>query len=317
MKPGNPAGYFLFLCLAALVLWCSPLFAEESCLEEADPIQVAEAKILAALNLARSDPWAEAERLGLDLHALRSEVVPEEIALEWDQGLWPLVRNDVLDEVARAHCEDMIRRGYFSYVSPEGLTPHDRVLAAGYPASIVREEVGALAFQVFLGPLEAGRVFMEFLLKSALLQSVPEDGPTLLHSGAVEVGIALCAGEITIDSTVFHAHMLCIVLARPSVPAPHLVQCGYFYEDLNGNGVYDSGEGISGVAMEVLRGEFLAETGPRGEYCFRRPLEPWYLVIYSYPRYQPMITFTYGDENNSANDGVIRLDYRQVEFLGF
>lgn len=312
MKLRNPAGYFFFLCLSVLICWCSPLFAEESCLEEEDPVRAAEAEILTALNIARSDPWAEAERLGMDLHALRSEVVPEEISLEWDHGLWPLVRNDVLDEVARAHCEDMIQRNYFSHVSPEGLTPGDRVLAAGYPAALVREKAGALAFQVFfLDPMDAGRAFMEILLENALLQPVPEDDSTLLNSGALEVGIALCTGEIVIDNDAFHAYMLCIVLARPSAPASYLLRCGYFYEDLNGNGVYDSGEGISGVSMEALEGDFLAETGPRGEYCFRRPFDSWYLVIYGYPQYQPPAVFEHGDI-----DIPIRRDYLQAEFLG-
>jgi uncharacterized protein YkwD len=43
--------------------------------------------------------------------------------LEWD---------DALGNLARAHSEDMAKRGYFKHENPEGLTPMKRLLAAGY-----------------------------------------------------------------------------------------------------------------------------------------------------------------------------------------
>lgn len=43
------------------------------------------------------------------------------------RGLSPLVLNLQLIEAARAHAKDMFERGYFSHVTPEGLTPPDRL----------------------------------------------------------------------------------------------------------------------------------------------------------------------------------------------
>jgi len=43
--------------------------------------------------------------------------------LEWD---------DALANVARAHSEDMAKRGYFSHTNPEGLTPMKRLAEAGF-----------------------------------------------------------------------------------------------------------------------------------------------------------------------------------------
>jgi len=43
--------------------------------------------------------------------------------LQWD---------DALGNLARAHSEDMVKRGYFKHENPEGLTPMKRLLAAGY-----------------------------------------------------------------------------------------------------------------------------------------------------------------------------------------
>lgn len=46
-------------------------------------------------------------------------------------GVTPLVWEDALAAVARAHSEDMFKRGYFSHYSPEGKDVGDRLNAAG------------------------------------------------------------------------------------------------------------------------------------------------------------------------------------------
>lgn len=47
------------------------------------------------------------------------------------EGLPSLTGSVPLRGVARAHCEDMFRRGYFSHYTPEGLSPFDRMDNAG------------------------------------------------------------------------------------------------------------------------------------------------------------------------------------------
>jgi uncharacterized protein YkwD len=47
------------------------------------------------------------------------------------RGLKPLVMDEKLREVARAHSKDMFVRGYFAHNSPEGKTPFDRMDQAG------------------------------------------------------------------------------------------------------------------------------------------------------------------------------------------
>jgi uncharacterized protein YkwD len=46
------------------------------------------------------------------------------------QGLDPLVFDNALRDVARAHSNDMFKRGYFSHYTPEGLSPFDRMAKA-------------------------------------------------------------------------------------------------------------------------------------------------------------------------------------------
>ncbi len=45
------------------------------------------------------------------------------LQLQWD---------DSLGAIARAHSDDMTKRGYFSHDTPEGLGPSDRIAKAGY-----------------------------------------------------------------------------------------------------------------------------------------------------------------------------------------
>ena len=44
----------------------------------------------------------------------------------------PLELDDTLASLARAHSEDMTKRGYFKHVNPEGETPMNRLQKAGY-----------------------------------------------------------------------------------------------------------------------------------------------------------------------------------------
>lgn len=47
------------------------------------------------------------------------------------RGLKPLAADEPLRKVARAHSEDMLRRGYFSHYTPEGKDPFERMKKAG------------------------------------------------------------------------------------------------------------------------------------------------------------------------------------------
>lgn len=65
------------------------------------------------------DPQAEQEMFAL-------------VAIERKKaGLAPLLFDDTLRDLARLHSQDMLIRGYFSHYTPEGLSPFDRMSAAG------------------------------------------------------------------------------------------------------------------------------------------------------------------------------------------
>ncbi|MFI5315822.1 MAG: CAP domain-containing protein [Myxococcota bacterium] len=60
-----------------------------------------------------------------------------------EQQLIPLRASPELAAVARAHAEDMARRGYLAHESPEGKNPLDRVTAAGVSGfRLLAENIG-------------------------------------------------------------------------------------------------------------------------------------------------------------------------------
>ena len=48
------------------------------------------------------------------------------------RDLMPLVFDERLSKIARAHSQDMIKRGFFDHVNPDGRAPRDRLRLAGY-----------------------------------------------------------------------------------------------------------------------------------------------------------------------------------------
>lgn len=57
------------------------------------------------------------------------------------RGLSALQVRDVLTDVARSHCEDMLKRGYFSHYTPEGLSPFDRMAKANIDFTFAGENL--------------------------------------------------------------------------------------------------------------------------------------------------------------------------------
>jgi uncharacterized protein YkwD len=57
------------------------------------------------------------------------------------EGLQPLVWDDQLAAVARAHCVDMAQRRFFAHTNPDGLSPFDRMRNAGIAYRAAAENI--------------------------------------------------------------------------------------------------------------------------------------------------------------------------------
>ena len=97
-----------------------------------------------------------------------------------EAGLAPVVFDEALAVVARAHAEEMFREGYFAHDSPITGTPSDRLAAAGIPYLLTGENL-------------------------ALAQSIPQaheglmDSPghraNILNPSYAKVGIGVVRGQ--------------------------------------------------------------------------------------------------------------------------
>lgn len=80
---------------------------------------------LAAVSAAGSDDAPE----GLD--ELRQASLERVNEARDEAGLDPLALDAILNEAAQAHAQDMLDRDFYDHVTPDGLGPRDRYLAAG------------------------------------------------------------------------------------------------------------------------------------------------------------------------------------------
>jgi uncharacterized protein YkwD len=101
-------------------------------------------------------------------------------------GLSKLRLNSRLSSAARGHSRDMVRRRYFAHITPEGLSPADRVRGTGYLAGHRRWLVGeTLAW--WRGPATPATIV------TAWMHSPPHRH-VLLEPSFREVGIGVVLG---------------------------------------------------------------------------------------------------------------------------
>jgi uncharacterized protein YkwD len=78
-----------------------------------------------------------------DFAALEAALQQRVAEVRAEHRLIPLERVPELDRVARAHAQDMARRGYLSHETPEGANPVDRLGLAGVSGfSLAAENIG-------------------------------------------------------------------------------------------------------------------------------------------------------------------------------
>lgn len=82
-----------------------------------------------------------------DLEQVRELVLGAVNQARRDAELAPLAPDPKLDQVAQAHAEDMLARGFYDHRNPDGDGPRDRVTAAGWPARMVSENIARGLFQ--------------------------------------------------------------------------------------------------------------------------------------------------------------------------
>jgi uncharacterized protein YkwD len=103
------------------------------------------------------------------------------------RGLRAVSRDGDLNQAARKHARDMVRRGYFSHVTPGGSTLGDRLRDAGYGRGQGWRAGEALGWGT--GDMATPNALVDEWLDS------PPHRHILLDSGFREVGVGIALGE--------------------------------------------------------------------------------------------------------------------------
>jgi hypothetical protein len=257
--------------------------------------------MLELINRARADGGAEAMRLGLSgLQEGPPSINGESFTIA--NTAQPLSWNPLLYNCAQNHSKLLNDNDqFFLNVSPHtfgGLTPEQRINAAGYPMNLSQEYNGpTTASGSFPGP--------ENVAENVSFGSGPFTGAKLIatilsqHNGLFtdqtvsgrghrmstmltywrEIGIGVNAGSDNGQGNTWDSLYTVQNFGKQTNSTPFIT--GVVYQDTNGNGFYDPGEGIGGIRVDVTGSSFFAVSSPSGGYSVPVPGNGSYTVTFS------------------------------------
>ncbi|MBN2559730.1 MAG: hypothetical protein JXQ75_02205 [Phycisphaerae bacterium] len=239
---------------------------------------------LERINRARLKPGSEAAAAGIAI----DEGIPGQLDTTPKP---PVALNDELNQSAETHSQDMLDRDYFEHNAPEGVTPFDRMNAAGYVFTAAGEN---LAWRGTTGPLD----------EAATVEGQHEDlfvdagisgrghRVTMLNDRFREVGIGIVRGNYTQNGTTFDSIMQTQDYGL-SVSDNTFV-LGVVYNDANNNNLYDYGEGVSSATVTLASVSKTTNAG--GGYSFEVLQAGTYTLRFATGQTQ-LLTIGNGDPN--------------------
>jgi hypothetical protein len=258
--------------------------------------------MLELINRARANADAEAVRLGI---GSRQEGPPRINGQVWNipNSTQPLSWNPQLFNAAQGHAAFLNNNDhFFTNTSPHdfgGTTPNQRIANAGYSMAAYNGPTNGGAFpgpenvaeaiSFGSGPYTGAKLIAEVLSAHNDLftdQTVQGRGHRCTTTLAFfrEIGIGISTGrDIGPDGggTVRTWESLYIVqnFGMHANSTPFIT--GVVYQDTNGNGLYDPGEGIGGIRIDVAGSNFFAISTPSGGYSVPVPGNATYTVTFS------------------------------------
>jgi hypothetical protein len=214
--------------------------------------------VLEYINRARSNPIAEGQRLGIDIH----EGLPDPTLVGPRP---PLAMNKMLLGIAQGHVEDMYNLNYFSHNDPNGTTPYGRMINAGYYYVRAGENMAA-------GTYDTATELEDFMMVDSgtpgrphrinLLDLINPYPCSTLPCVYYEIGIGYHEGS---TMTNYGNSFITEDFGTRPNSGPFLL--GVVYNDANRNNFYNIGEGITGVTITTSRGTYYAVSSLSGGYA--------------------------------------------------
>ncbi|MEO1317800.1 MAG: DUF4214 domain-containing protein [Pseudomonadota bacterium] len=207
------------------------------------------------LNTARGDPAAEAARLGIGIN---DGLPPGTLGTA---PLQPLAFNPNLYDAATGHNAWMLATDTFSHTGAGGSTSNARMVAAGYQLQGSWATGENLAWIGTTGSVDAARE-EDFLreMHDNLVRS-PGHRENIMEARYREVGIAEVAGVFVDFGTPYNA---ALTTYNFGVSGSARFLTGVVFDDANGDGLYDIGEGRGGVTVSLDPGGVTASRSAGG-----------------------------------------------------
>ena len=247
---------------------------------------------LEAINRARAAPFTEAARLGIDLF---EGVQAGDISGEPAQ---PLVSHALLLAMARQHSRDMLDRGYFAHVTPEGLTSGNRAENIGYPFRVLGENIASSATTAILDLTETSLYLHDILF-------IDEDYPgrghrvNILSPRFKEIGVGLEEGILINNNRQFNAGMVTTNFGTRLDEQTFIT--GVVFDDFNRDGLYTAGEGLAGVSLTIEETGDAVMSANAGGYAIPLAAGDYTLIAEDSRMGSARFTFSLGTENKKLD----------------
>lgn len=211
------------------------------------------------INRARADAVAEGQRLvetsDEDVQFLRDFTGIDSADIEsafadLPASLPPLAINNILGRLAHSHSIDMAINGFESSEGSDGLSPEERAFEAGYTFNSFAENVYTIGESVW---------------STHWWFQVSESTRSNVHSSsAKEIGVGVVKAA---NSDEYVVGPLVVTQDFGSRTGGLPMVTGVVYWDADGDGFYDSGEGLGGVLVEVVGERHYTTTAGSGGYA--------------------------------------------------
>lgn len=216
---------------------------------------------LELVNRARANPIAEAELYGIPLN---SGLPPNTISTSPKP---PLAPHPILLEAARAHSKDMLDRGFFDHINPDGQSPSDRARARGYTGS-VSENIVSLESEDIREPNLEDEVYFAH---DSLFFS-PGHRSNLMLSRHNEAGFGLDLRQMVSGPW----HVIEVMGTQKfGTTSGKMYITGVIFDDLvYGDSFYNVGEGVSDVIIRAQASNgrsYEVPSGASGGYAIAVP----------------------------------------------
>lgn len=185
------------LFLASIHLFC---FAA---MGYADPLSQAELDFVHLVNQVRTDPMPVVEEMGWPTE----ELVDSGLLLG---GMQPLELNDRLTQAAREKAREILTLNYYSHVSPDGVTPIERIADKGYQVFDSEQSMAVLSFRNFLSSREAIRSILGNLLTD---EAGSHANRKLFNPVFRDIGLSMESGDVKLEGKQYSVYLLVVNVA--------------------------------------------------------------------------------------------------------